>query len=318
MGVRTGNLEIFNAASDLPSWGAPAELHAGWRRQVVDGQHPLHRDRRRIRLAENEAFGDPRMMPGTEHPWFVTQVTLKTLQLDLNWISVQPCTWQLNPALLRWARTCLGSTAATSPDAWVALRTWEDPTWRVDEADARRIAADARLPAGARAWHSTGRWPLRYWERFLSCRHVPPDASPVPCAPPELPIDAATMELRWGRSWEACRTAVAQGQRALALAVDPAFAANLGPRLRVLVTARGSGPARWRLVYDRGPGREPGRSAMQEQSADRFTTTTIAIADADLRQGLPGGVDLRLEVEGLHDLAFRLVRLVRVDPPPLP
>ncbi len=46
------------------------------------------KDSRRILGTENEALGDDSMIPKTKDPYFVRMLTLKSLQLRMNWLNV--------------------------------------------------------------------------------------------------------------------------------------------------------------------------------------------------------------------------------------
>lgn len=302
MGVRIGELEVYNQFNHLPSWGAPAVLEGGFLRQRIDSDHPLRRGGR-ILGTENEGFGEAGMLPGLQMPWFQRQVTLKSLQLGLNWINLSRTAYDLDPALAEYSRRVLGRRAAESPDAWVALREWTDPRYRTSQPIGE---------ADIDAFIKQSRHPYRNWERFLIQRDVPGGrahavgSTDFPALfPPWLAENLGAIE--------ALRTDVAGGDTSLHFDIDDSFATD-GPML-VLITGCDAARLSWWLEYRDAEGTVRRSAVCREYGSGRWRTLGFLVDDAKFAGGFAGETDFRLTGDGSADLVVALVRVVRLRAP---
>ncbi len=288
LGIRTGITELANFhLSEAPAYGSSIQPNG---HLVVDESLPIH-DGTRVVATENECFNDCGYE--TDDPYYaVRQANLKSLQLRMNWMYVVPGPSYLAeyPEHWDWLRLSLGATAATSADAWAALRDAEDTYWADGETGPFVDASD---------------WVDRPWVRNLERWLVQVDEPGSVAHRTDADVHVNVFEPDNGTAQEGLTTAVAEGDTGFLFEVDPRFTEAAGDsRLVVKVTYLDAGSGSF-VVDAAGVS-----SAPVERSGSReWKTATVALADGV-------GDDNRLRVSlgtGADDLVVRFVRVVRVD-----
>lgn len=288
MGVRTGITELFNFhLNEAPSYGSKIQPNG---HMVIDESLSVH-DGTRVVAAENECYNDCGYQ--TDDPYYaVRQSNLKALQLRVNWIYVVPGPSYMAefPELWDWVRLSQGQTAATSPDAWAALRDAEDVYWANNELG---------------RFSEPGAWSTLPFVRNLERWLVQVDEPGSVAHRTSVDVRAEVLESDNGTAYEGLSTAVAEGDSGLVFEVDPTFAAaTVSGRLVFKVTYLDEGSGAFVVTTDAGQS----VSVDREASGD-WRTATIALPEG----GLGGGTRLRIGLaDGASDLVVRFVRLVRV------
>ncbi|MEB4614711.1 hypothetical protein, partial [Leucobacter sp. M11] len=300
LGIRTGITELTNFhLSEVPAYAGRIETNGHLR---IDDEAPVHAGNRVV-AAENECFTDCGY--ATDDPELaVTLANLKALQLRVNWLYAVPRDSRFAelPEQWDWVRLSLGQTAATSQDAWAALREAEDTAW-ADEPAWDGVAGTRFAEPGA--W--PGRPVVRNLERFLT----QVDRPGAVAHRSEAAVSEGLLAPENGVAAEGLRTDRAGGDEALLFVLDPRFtaaAASAGDRLAVEVTLLddASDPVRVRGADAGGAVTAQGEAAPIPGTGDgRWRTATVV---------LPGAVpaELRLERTGDADLTVRFVRVIRV------
>ncbi|MEO1714762.1 MAG: hypothetical protein AAFU60_15635, partial [Bacteroidota bacterium] len=124
LSARTGLLEKFNfVQTDLPNYGSSLTHINGRNYLVTDEDNPLLGDSLRIWADENEEFcyGS---FPCDYYHWKYS--ILRRLQLRMNWMYTNANAYNIDPAISRYHDLTAGKTIENSPDAWCALRSYED------------------------------------------------------------------------------------------------------------------------------------------------------------------------------------------------
>jgi hypothetical protein len=292
MGIRTGIPEESNFhLSETPAYGS---------RILPDGHLAMNdglavHDGRHVVATENECYDDCGYR-AQDLGYAITASNLKSLQLRANYVYVVPgpSAMDLFPEHWDWVRLELGQQAATSPDAWAALRTAQDTFW---------AAAGPPFVPGGRVWRDRP-W-VRNLERWLVQVDVHPDG-----VPRRSRVDVHRHELTHenGIAYEGLATDVSRGQRALYLRLDDRFAAT--GSVLVKVTWYDGGTGAWRLQTDRW------RSALVARAGrPRWVTTTLRVPASALRGSLARGTDFAVRLVSGPDLDVRFVRVVRLSPP---
>lgn len=302
MSVRIGALEYYNGYSHIPSWGVPATTIGGRRYQQIDFDHPLHRDRRRILATENEALGDDNMIPGTSDYFFIKMLTLKSLQLGVNWLNMQDKNYQLAPDVVEYARKTMGKGPAESPDAWVALREWQDASYR-------GAAAIDQVP-DSKLFFDQLNLPYRNWEKYLTQREF--ERGGLTTATQKLEGSSAFMQSN-GPSYEALRTNIKTGNKFICFELLDAFLYDNSKPIEIKVTYLDNNRTRWVIEYDGANGPFATEPVMNVNDG-RWKTHTFKITDAVFRNGIEGSFDFRIANEGTADLTVRFVRVIKTTP----
>lgn len=298
MSVRVGDLEYFNQFDIMPAWGAPFMTEDGFNYQVIDNNNPLRSDSRRIVATENEAFGDPKMLTNTSDPYYIKMVTLKSLQLGMNWLNTQDFGYKLNPEVLQYARKLLGKTAAESPDAWVALRSFKDTLYG---SSSEVIPGFPKIEAFIKRAKSE----FRNWERFLIQREVIPGGQTIATNPN---LRTASTDVKNGASFDAIRTDKATGNGFIYFKINQTFAATY-QSVQIKVTYLDNG-ATWNLEYKpdatelTSPSVIGGRSGL-------WKTATFNFSKMPISSGYPKAMDFRLHSTSIEDLSVSFVRIVK-------
>ena len=194
-----------------------------------------------------------------------------------------------------WVRHSLGQTAATSADAWVALRRATDEYWADDDtADEAGVDWNGRPVV-----HDLERW-VHQLEQVPGCHGRRGSEVHVGVLAPENGV------AREGR-----RTDAAAGQPHLCFSVDDTFLAPTeAADLDVLVTYVDRGRGSFVLTV---PG-EGGRLRSAEVAltdTGRRRTVRFNVVGGRMDASLPGGADLRLTRVRGADVDVQFVRVVK-------
>lgn len=293
MGVRTGISELSNFhLNEVPAYGTTI----GPDGHLVTDEGWVLREPGRISAAEHECYDDCGFR-ADQLGYAIRQSNLHALAaLRTNWLYVVPHDSYLDrfAAHWRWVRLSLGRTAATSPDAWVALRRADDEYWADDD-----TADEAGVDwSGRPVVRDLERW-VRQLEQAPGCRGRRGSEVHVGELAPENGV------AREGR-----RTDAAAGQPHLCFAVDDAFQAPTeAADLDVLVTYVDRGRGSFALTV---PG-EDGRLRSPEvplTDTGRRRTARFHVEGGRLDASLPGGADLRLTRVRGADVDVQFVRVV--------
>lgn len=287
MGVRTGITEVFDFhLNEAPAYGSSIQPDG---HLVLDDS--ARADPRRVFATENECYTDCGYT--TDDPYYaIRQSNLKALQLRMNWIYVVPGPSMLGfyPELWDWVRLSMGQTAATSPDAWAALRDAEDVYWRDD--DTGRFAG---------TWDSAPF--VRNLERWL----VQEDHPGCTAHRSDRDVHEGEIDPDNGIAYEALATRIADGDDGLCFDLDPEFLAAPADVL-VKVTYLDEGTAPFVLEWFGGASPPVARTG-----TGTWRTATFRVPALPVDQGAQG-YDLAVRAE-TDDLHVRFVRVVRVDAP---
>ncbi len=318
MSVRIGAQEYFNPYSNIPSWGAPAKTIGNLNYQVIDENNPLHNDSNRIIGTENELIGEEDLIPGTRKYYFMKMATLKSLQLRMNWINTTDFSYSLAPQVVEYARKTMGKTVENSPDAWVALRQWNDPTYFDDRLpeyspeNAELLGVNRSNYEQIHRFLKNSQLPFRNWERWLTQREVAPDGY----TQPTQQVYDRTNFIKWnGFSYEAIRTDHQTQNNYIYFNVDDRFLKNQRADVEIKVTYLDDNNATWEIEYDALNGNLYKKtSQVFNQNSGKWKTTTFRISDAAFANRQNGNMDFRIYNGGSQDLTVRFVRVIKLQP----
>jgi hypothetical protein len=302
MGVRVGDLEYFNQFDAMPAWGAPFITQDGFNYQTIDTSHPLRADPRRIIATENEGFGDPGMLRGTSDSYYVKMVTLKSLQLGMNWLNIQHYGYKLNPAVTQYSRKVLGKTARESPDAWVALRSFRDMLY---------VPSGETIPGMPKAENFIRRakGEFRNWERYLIQREISPGGQTRPADPNQRMAGADKSN---GPSFEAIRTDLASGNDSIYFKLDKVFAASAAQKPVTLKVTYQDTAASWLVGYHpAGNNIEITGPVITGSKTGQWKTATFVFPAMPVSNDYTKDMDFRLVAKSGDNLTVRFVRLVK-------
>ena len=293
MGVRTGISELANFhLNEVPAYGTTI----GEDGHLVTDEEWVLRDPGRISAAEHECYLDCGFHTD-ELGYAIRQSNLHALAaLRTDWLYVVPHDSYLDrfSAHWRWVRLSLGHTAATSADAWVALRRATDEYW-ADEDTADEAGVDW---SGRPVVRDLERW-VRQLEQAPGCHGRRGSEVHVGVLAPENGV------AREGR-----RTDAAHGEPHLCFAVDDAFVAPTGEAdLDVLVTYVDRGRGSFVLTVAGAAGRLRSPEVVLTDSGRR-RTVRFHVEDGRLDASLPDGADLRLTRVRGADVDVQFVRVV--------
>jgi Beta-galactosidase len=300
MSVRVGDLEWFNQFNIMPAWGAPFITDSGFNYQIIDPENPLRKDSRRLLGTENEGFGDPNMLGDANDAYYVKMVTLKSLQLGMNWLNIQHFGYQLNPEVLQYSRKVLGKSAAESPDAWVALRSYHDSVW---------VGSAEVIPGmpKAEAFIRSAKGEFRNWERFLIQREVAPGGLTTPTA---KNTRTAGTDRNNGPGFEAIRTDIASGNDSIYFKIDESFASSTNAPIALKVTYLDN-TAQWRIRFQPQNALKEAASPMViGQGSNQWKTATFLLARLPRSASYPRNMDFRLQTTK-DDLSASFVRIIK-------
>ena len=285
-GIRSGITELFNFhLNHTPAYGATIAQDG---HILTDEDWPLLMGDRII-AAENECFNDCGYST-TDHWYAVKMANLKALQLRVNYLYVVPSDSYMGefPEHWEWVRMSLGQKPQTAPDAWVAMREFQDIYW-VDE--------------------DSHTWPERPWihnfERWLVQRDLPPNGQTQRGT--DVRVDV--LEPDNGISYEGRRTNQAQGQDRIYFFVDDRFMAGENDQSQIKVTYLDSGTGTWHLEFMTAQGLSQSESILNTNSG-LLKTATFELENPLFSNGMDQGADFTIVVLG-SDIEVRFVRLIR-------
>jgi len=287
-GIRTGITELFNFhLNQTPAYGATIAQDG---HIVVDESWPILSDGR-VLATENECYNDCGYT--TSEPWYAVKMSnLKALQLRVNWLYVVPLASYMSqyPEHWEWVRLSLGHTPQTSPDAWVALREFQDMYW--DDEDSHD-------------------WPERPWihnfERWLVQKDLTPDGQTRRGSE----VHTGVLAEENGTSYEGRRTDLAHGQNAMYFFVDDHFIDGAMGTLELNITYLDTPSGSWSLEYQNHSGTVQ-TQALVQTGTNSLKTAIFRLRDAVLSNGLAQQADFRIINSGTEDVELQFVRLVKV------
>ncbi len=291
-GTRYGLLEKFDfLIGDMPEYGLPTQWIRDGRYQVADEDSPMIADATRWIAAENEEFGNSNI------PWknyFQLKMTaLRTLQLRVGTVFMGAKVWNAAPELHHYMMKTLRRTPHDSPDAWCALREWQDvyQTWSRDQVK--------------------GPFLVRNLERWLMQREVSPEGI-------TRAVEAARMPIKFNETaFEARRTRHAEGGDYLCFGVEDRFIHGGSQLVQVKVTYLDDFEGEWWIEYDAA---EPSSTHQpsthqRNQNDQKWKTVTFTLEDARFGNRQNDGLDFRIYNGGRHDLTVRFVRVIKLEKP---
>ena len=293
-GVRTGITEVSNFhLSETPAYGSSIQPDG---HLAIDPPPPVG-TAGRVVATENECYqtcGFTTLDPD----YTVVASNLKALQLRMNWMYVEPTQSRFRelPEHWDWVRLSLGQVAATSPDAWTALRDAEDTFWEDPDAPGPFVS-------DGRAW--TGRPYVRNLERFLVQQDVAPAAVPVRS---EADIHADELTPANGTAYEGLRTDLASGSDSFAFDLDDDFAAEPFDAL-VKIVYLDAGTGGFTVLTEEGVS-----PVVEREDTGEWRTATVRVSGMSTYGAMHGGTDLWITASG-DDLDVRFVRVLRREPP---
>ena len=286
-GIRTGITEVFNFhLNHTPAYGSTITTDG---HILTDESWPLLLDGRVI-ATENECFNDCGFT--ASDPYFaVKMANLKALQLRVNWLYVVPVESYMAEYSEHWAwvRHSLGRQPASAPDAWVALREFQDLYWVDDE---------------SHNW--TGKPWIHNFERWLVQKDVGTDGQTRRGS--EVRVNELSPEN--GTSYEGRQTDHVAGQDYMYFFVDDLFMSGRAPIIDIKVTFRDMGTAQWVIEYETESGMTQ-TPAIQNMNSGTVKTATFTIPDAVFSGNLPNSSDFRIFNGGSEDIELKFVRIIR-------
>ncbi len=290
-GTRYGLLEKFDfLVGDMPHYGLPAVLVGDVHYQIADEDAPMIADASRWIGSENEELGNSNI------PWKnyyqLKMTALRTLQLRVDTVFMAAKVWSAAPEMHHYMMKTLSRTPQDSPDAWCALREWQDVYQRWSGNDVK------------------GDFTVHNLERWLWQRDVHPDGQSRAVESVKLPIKFNEQKS------EARRTRHADGSDYLCFGVEDRFIRGGSQRMQVKVTYLDDFTGEWWLEYDSANGSAHQRSTPHtNQNDQRWKTITFTLDDAHFANRQKDGLDFRLYNGGDHDLTVRFVRVIKMEAP---
>ncbi len=286
-GVRDGYTELYNGFADRPDWGTRLTRIGRYRYSVTDDADPLLTRPGRFFGTENEDLQF--LWPGVNTYEHSRLMILNTLRLRMNWMV--PGDPKVAREIYQYAKLSLGQTAATSPDAWVALRQY-------------RHAENFKFVNGV----ADEEQDIRNFERWLVQREVEPDGRTVPTEWVDYPKEFAAEN--GPGAFEALRTELARGGNSICFGVDDRFLFSTRTPIQLKVTYRDAPGLKWWVVYDGAESADQLTDTVVATGSGRWKTATIPIPDAHFANRQRGGLDFRLTASG-QDLVVRFVRVIK-------
>ncbi|PIE91399.1 MAG: hypothetical protein CR997_01015 [Acidobacteria bacterium] len=286
-GIRTGITEVFNFhLNHTPAYGASIAPDG---HIVVDENWPLLNDGRVI-AAENECFTACGYAV-SDVSYAVKMANLKALQLRVNYLYVVPEDSYLDTYAehWEWVRLSLGRRAEDSPDAWVALREFQDKYWEYDD---------------SHQWQDKP-W-IHNFERWLVQKDIGTNGQ----TRRGTDMRVGEVDPDNGTSYEGRRTHHANGQDYIYFYVDDLFLNGFCPSIQLKVTYPDTGHAQWTVEYFNGSGMVQ-TPVVVNQDTGEVKTASFGIQGIDLNGSLPNQADFRIYNGGAEDLEVRFVRMIK-------
>jgi hypothetical protein len=215
-------------------------------------------------------------------------------------LNIQHYGYALNLDVLQYSRKVLGRTAANSPDAWVALRSFHDSVY---------VGSGDTIPGmpKAQAFIRRAKGEFRNCERFLIQREVSPGGRTTPT---DKNLRTAGTDRNNGPSFDAIRTDVAAGNDSIYFQINDGFAGTVRQKTALKVTYLDNA-AEWTLRYrTRASTVEIVSPIIVGRGSGRWKTVTFHLERKPKSAAYPRSMDFRLH-SSKGDLSTRFVRLVK-------
>jgi hypothetical protein len=295
MGVRNGISELFNFhLNETPAYGShiQADGHV-----TIDENYIVH-SQNHVIGNENECYNACGF--STADPYYaVVMSNLKALQLRSTHLLVETVDSYLSQysAHWNWVRHELGKKADNAPEAWVALREYEDKYFALNN------HPDHDINWNQRPW-------LHNFERWL----VQKDIAPNGMSRRGSEIRSNVLDPDNGISYEGRLTDRSNNQDYLYFFVQDNFAFGNTSSMQIKVTYLDTGTTQWQLQYRNNLGNLVTESVSNSNSGSK-KTATFTLTNASFDNGMTGNADFRLYNGGSSDIEVRFVRLVRLVKP---
>lgn len=294
MGIRNGISELFNFhLNETPAYGSHIQTDG---HVTIDENYIVHTNNHVIGN-ENECFNACGFT--TADPYYaVVMANLKALQLRSTHLLVETVDSYLSqyPTHWNWVRHELGKKLKTAPDAWVALREYEDkffvgntPTNNVNWAD--------------KPW-------LHNFERWLVQKDIAPDGM----SKRGTDIRSNVLDPDNGTSYEGRLTNRASGQDYLYFFIQDNFATGVSSNLQLKITYLDTATTTWQLQYHNNLGTTYSESVTNTNTGLK-KTASFNLINANFNNAMTGGADFRIYNGGSNDIEVRFVRLIRLLEP---
>ncbi len=294
MGIRNGITEVFNFhLNETPAYGSHIQQDG---HVSIDENAIVHRNNHVIGN-ENECFNACGF--STIDPYYaVVMANLKALQLRSTHLLVEPTDSYLTdfPQHWNWVQNELGKKISNAPDAWVALREYEDKFF-IDNAPSNDIN-----------WINKP-W-LHNFERWLIQKDIPPNGMSTRGSDVRINV----LHPDNGTSFEGRMTDRSSNQDYLYFFVDDNFTFGNSSNLQLKITFLDTGSALWQLQFQNNKGQLVS-DTVTNTNTNTIRTATFDLPDADFDNGMPGAADFRIYNGGSSDIEIRFARLIRLEQP---
>ena len=294
MGIRNGISELFNFhLNETPAYGSHIESDG---HVTIDENYIIH-SQHHVIGNENECYNACGF--STSDPYYaIVMSNLKALQLRSTDLLVETVDSYMSQysAHWDWVEKELDKQAYNAPDAWVALREYED-----------RFFVD-NTPFNNINW--TNKPWLHNFERWL----VQKDIAPNGMSQRGTDIRTNVLDVDNGTSYEGRKTKHSTAQDYLYFFVQDNFAKDFSPDMQLKVTYLDAGTANWQLQY-RNTDNQVISESVQNSNSNTIKTATFNLVKANFDNGMAGNADFRLYNGGSTDIEIRFVRLIRLKNP---
>jgi hypothetical protein len=294
MGIRNGITELFNFhLNETPAYGSHIQSDG---HVTIDENYIVHANNHVIGN-ENECFNACGFT--TADPYYaVVMSNLKVLQLRTTHLLVEPVESYLADYAEHWAwvEKQLGKKVNNSPDAWVALREYED-TFFIDNEPTNDVQWDGK------PW-------LHNFERWLVQKDIPPDGM----TRRGTDVRTNVLDNDNGTSYEGRLTNRSTNQDYLYFYVQDEFANGNSVNMQIKVTYLDTGTTAWQLQYRNTSGQIESQTVTNTNTNTK-KTVSFALPVINLDNGMNGSADFRIYNGGINDIEVRFVRLVKLDAP---
>jgi hypothetical protein len=223
---------------------------------------------------------------------------LKVLQLRTTHLLVEPVESYLADYAEHWAwvEKQLGKKVNNSPDAWVALREYEDKFFIGNE------------PTNDVQWD--GKPWLHNFERWLVQKDINPDGM----SRRGTDIRVNVLDNDNGTSYEGRLTNRAANQDYLYFFVQDDFAIGDSVNMQIKVTYLDTGTTVWQIQHRNSLGQQVSQSVTNTNTNTK-KTASFDLDTINLDNGMTGNADFRIYNGGVNDIEVRFVRLIKINAP---
>ena len=294
MGIRNGITELFNFhLNETPAYGShiQADGHV-----TIDESFTVHANNHVIGN-ENECFNACGF--STSDPYYaVVMSNLKVLQLRTTHLLVEPIESYLADYAEHWSwvEKQLGKKVNNSPDAWVALREYED-TFFIDNEPTNNVQWDGK------PW-------LHNFERWLVQKDINPDGM----SRRGTDIRSNVLDNDNGTSYEGRLTNRSSNQDYLYFYVQDDFASSNSTDMQLKVTYLDTATTVWQLQHRNSLGQIVSQSVTNTNTNTK-KTASFDLPAINLDNGMTGGADFKIYNGGVNDIEVRFVRLIKLNAP---